>query len=127
MGAGVGVVTTWTGEADQAESTIPGEFDRQTRWRGHGRHQFDPGEGRLQDHFVARPARYEEKPLGGVDACQRQGTDQLVEGIVAPDVFAHGVDGTVDAIFPQGLQIDFSLEDGTVYTRVFDLIDGLGS
>jgi type II secretion system protein J len=37
------------------------------------------------------------------------------------------VDGTVDAIFPQGLQIDFSLEDGTVYTRVFDLFDGLGS
>ena len=37
------------------------------------------------------------------------------------------VDGVVDAIFPQGLKIDFSLDDGMVYSRIFDLFEGRGT
>ena len=52
-----------------------------------------------------------------------------VEQFVWSDIYGlqTQIDGDIDATFPQGLKIDFFLDDGTQYTRIFDLFEGRGA
>lgn len=82
-------------EADQRQAAGFSQPDRERRRRRDGREQRAAHGDRLLNHLITGAARHHEVARAEVAAGASDGTDNLVERVVAANIFPHELDASI--------------------------------